>query len=157
VLARHSHHACRTSTVSELASQGVIKKRCRGAQGAPVGAEEAAALHWLRTGEEAASEAVITAGVERVREALRQEAAGLSHCGVCSSCIQGNGCIRANNRRAAREGKQGARWAEEGVRLTGRFFEVRTSLSQCMGYRNKMSQQSAMQQSLYMKKGTRAD
>jgi hypothetical protein len=92
-----------------------------------VGEEEAAALHLLRTGEEATTEGTVTAGVERTREMLRLEAAGLSCCGFCTDCIDGSGCIRASNRRATLEGKQGARWAEEAARLIGRRFEVLTS------------------------------
>lgn len=89
-----------------------------------MGGAEAAALHWLRTGEEAATKAVIAAGVDRVRDTLRLEAAGLSDCGACSGCADRGACIRVSNRRAARDGKQGARWAEEAGGLIGRRFEV---------------------------------
>jgi hypothetical protein len=89
-----------------------------------VGEEEAAALHWLRTGEEAVTEGVNTAAVERVRQLLRLETTGMSPCGGCSLCLEGGGCIRASNRAAAWEGKRAAHWAEEGGRLIGRRFQV---------------------------------
>ena len=106
-----------------------MRKRSRASrsQAATGGEVEAAALHWLRTGEEAASAGVLAGGVERVRDLLRLEAAGLSDCGACRGCEQGSECIRATNRRAAREGKQGARWAEEAGSLIGRRFEVCSS------------------------------
>jgi hypothetical protein len=112
--------------VARLSEQRSVKKRSRASteNADTAGAEEAAALLWLRTGEQAAPEDVIHSAVARVTELLKQEALGLSPCGQCSRCIAGNGCIRASNRLAATDGKHGARWAEEGSQLVGRWFEV---------------------------------
>jgi hypothetical protein len=121
-----SCHVCRTSTLSKLKEQQGNRKRSRAgaSESGAVGELEAAALHWLRTGVEAATEGVSAAAVESVKRLLRLETAGLSSCGACSMCLQGGECIRASNRAAAREGKREARWAEECGRLTGRRFEV---------------------------------
>jgi hypothetical protein len=91
---------------------------------ATAGEREAAALHWMRTGEKSAADDVLEVEVDRVRELLRLEAEGLSDCGACRECIKGGACIRAANRRAALHGNQAAWWAEEGGRLIGRTFEV---------------------------------
>jgi hypothetical protein len=109
-----------------VAEQSGVKKRSRAAAfktDAP-GEHEAAALHWLRTGEKAASDDVITAGEEQVRQLLRLDAAGVSNCGVCSGCISGIECIKVATRQALWEGKSGAQWAHEARNLIGRRFEV---------------------------------
>jgi hypothetical protein len=112
--------------VARLSEQRSVKKCSRASTGNTdtAGAEEAAALLWLRTGERAAAEDVIYSAVARVTELLKLEALGLSPCGQCSRCVAGSGCIRASNRIAATDGKHGARWAEEGAGLVGRWFEV---------------------------------
>jgi hypothetical protein len=123
----HWSHACSTSTVSALSREGVIRKRPRASESpfTTAGTMEAAALHWLRTGQRTTTEEVLAAEVQRVEEMLRLEAAGLTDCGVCSNCIAGSNCVRVSNRRAAWEGRQGPSLAEEAERLIGRQFEVR--------------------------------
>jgi hypothetical protein len=121
--------ACRTATVSEV-EESYIKRGRRSTaqsgaeQAAAVGEQEAAALHWLKTGQHRATDAVDESAVASVKHMLQLEADGLSACGACSRCIQGSGCIKSSNRQAVRDGIQGARWAAEGSELIGRKFEV---------------------------------
>jgi hypothetical protein len=83
---------------------------------------EAAAIHYLRTGEAVVAEEELQ--VRDLRDQLRQEASGRSRCSNCIGCAAGKGCKRAANREAVREGKRGAMWAEEAQALVGRTFEV---------------------------------
>lgn len=121
---------CRTSTAEEVSAQAGIKKRSRGgsadseaeAPGAKRAHRTAAALHYLRTGEE-----VVDKGeqdVEAVARQLQLEALGMSDCGDCERCMEGANCKRVANREASRRGRRGATWAEEAERLVGRVFQV---------------------------------
>jgi hypothetical protein len=85
---------------------------------------EAAALHYLRTGEEVVDMGGSSKHVEIAAEMLLREKQGTSACGECNGCIEGVGCKRAANREASRRGKRGAIWAEEAGQLVGREFKV---------------------------------
>jgi hypothetical protein len=118
--------------MTQLEKTGLYKKRCRATAAHGTAAEEeAVALYWLRTGDDASTmgddastSSMLADGLERITNLLRLEAAGLSDCGSCCGCIRGSGCSRASNRTCATQGKRGARWAEEGAGLIGRQFEV---------------------------------
>lgn len=116
---------CRTSTATEVAVQAGTRVRACGAARASESdavRREAAALHYLRTQEEVCGlEEVDVAAVTRL---LRLEALGMSACGDCCRCAQGEGCKRVANRDAARRGVRGAQWAEEAEGLLGREFQV---------------------------------
>lgn len=116
---------CRTSTPEEACAQACVRPRARGAETSKeerAARTEAAALHYLRTGEE-----VLESGemdVAAVTCMLQLEATGAYPCGDCTSCMGGGSCKRASNREAARRGKRGALWAEEAQSLVGRMFQV---------------------------------
>jgi hypothetical protein len=108
--------------------QAGIKVLSRRAAAVAAGAEhnrhvmhEAAALHYLRTGEEVINMHMGASYVEVVMEKLQREEQGTS---ACNRCIEGDGCTRAANREASRCGKLGAIWAEEAGQLVGREFRV---------------------------------
>jgi hypothetical protein len=94
------------------------------ATGADSALHEAAALHYLRTGEEVIE--TRATDIEAVIQMLQTEAQGMSACGECTGCIEGEACKRVSNREASRRGKLGALWAEEAEMLVGREFKVRT-------------------------------
>jgi hypothetical protein len=121
----------RTSTSEEAAEQAGIKVRSRG--GTPAGEvaakalaarREAAALHYLRTGELVMDKGELD--VAAVTAMLRLEEAGAAPCGDCVQCLDGGSCKRAQTREACRRGRRGARWANEAELLVGRRFRVRT-------------------------------
>jgi hypothetical protein len=114
--------------VAQLSEQKSVKKRPRRniAVTTTPGEEEAAALHWMNTGEETSLQgSKLEEAVTALRAHLQQDSEGVTRCGICSHCMDGRGCIRAANRRALREGNRGAQWAEEANGLVGRMFEVR--------------------------------
>jgi hypothetical protein len=114
--------------VAQLSEQKSVKKRARRniAVTTTPGEEEAAALHWMNTGEETSLQgSKLEEAVTALRAHLQQDSEGVTRCGICSHCMDGRGCIRAANRRALREGNRGAQWAEEANGLVGRMFEVR--------------------------------
>jgi hypothetical protein len=93
------------------------------AGGAPSAAQlEAAALLYLSTGEATVPVDEVTLG--RVTEQITLEGLGLSACGACVGCTAGKDCRLAAIKQAARDGKAGALWAEQGQDLVGRTFEV---------------------------------
>lgn len=75
--------------------------------------KEAVALCFLRSGDVIEHLQPTDADLKAVTDMLHLEAQGLSDCGCCEGCIKDSTCLRAANRRAATEGNQGARWAEE--------------------------------------------
>jgi hypothetical protein len=117
---------CRTTTAAEVMEQAGLKVLSRRGTACAAGAEdarhEAAAMHYLRTGEEVINIRATT--VEAVIQMLQAEAQGTSACGDCCSCVAGEDCKRASNRWASRRGKPWAILAEEAEQLVGREFEV---------------------------------
>jgi hypothetical protein len=116
---------CRTSTAEEACAHANIRPRAHGDVACVDGRAaraQAAALHYLRTGEEVLDKEDMD--VTGVASMLRSEALGASACGDCAQCMRGDGCKRASNREAARRGKRGALWAEEAQSLAGRVFQV---------------------------------
>jgi hypothetical protein len=116
---------CRTSTAEEACAHACIRPRAHGGVACVDGhaaRAEAAALHYLRTGEHVVEKGDMD--VMGVANLLRSEALGASACGDCARCMRGGGCKRASNREAARRGKRGALWAEEAQSLVGRVFQV---------------------------------
>jgi hypothetical protein len=123
--------ACRSTTAKQVAIQ--IQQRTTMSRGAssgesfsnstPTTAElEAAALHYMRTGE--SFKPVDERTMVEVAEQLRLESLGLSACGACVGCVADQDCRLAAVRQAARDGKSGAQWAQQGGELVGRTFEV---------------------------------